>query len=136
MAHPSDLKNELAYYHVKNAAAITSSSNSSGFSVDNGCQEVVFVFNIGAVSGTSPTLDIQIQSSLNDNTATTQEAADAYANISGATLALTDSNASSTATLSVKTRGEKWLRVNYTAGGTSPSFTMSMNAISHKLRLS
>src|SRR5574343_5708 len=105
MSFPGDRANEDLILHVLKSQAITASANTSGVNATNAGQEIMMLVNVGVVSGTSPTMALQVQSSLNDNTGTSKEEADAYASISGALISLTDSHANSTQVLSFKTRG-------------------------------
>ena len=136
MSFPGDRANEDLILHALKSQAVTSSANTTGVNATNASQEILMLVNVGVVSGTSPTMALQVQSSLNNNTGTSKEAADAYASISGALISLTDAHADTTQVLSFKTRGEAYLRVAMTIGGTSnPTFNMAINFIASKLRL-
>lgn len=136
MSFPGDRANEELRLHALSSQAVTADANATGVDAANACQEVLLMVNVGAVSGTDPTLEIQVQSSLNNNTATSQEAADAYAAISGAVINLTSAHANTTQVISFKTRGERYLRLALNISGSdTPTFNVSANFVSSKLRL-
>lgn len=101
------------------SAARTASANGTG--VDTmGYNEVVALLDVGAVSGTSPTLDVKLQES--DTSGGT------YTDISGAAFAqVTDANHSLTIGVKVGDGVRKrFIRAVATIGGTTPSFTCAI----------
>lgn len=124
MAFPGDL---VGTHHIKRAlasSAITASGTGVAIDLGEAGGETVIILNVGAVTGTSPTLDFTLTQSLNDNTASADSAADAYTSISGSEITLVAGSASTVVTLSLKGRSKRWVKLAYTAGGTTPSFTM------------
>lgn len=91
--------------------AITASGNSSTFSQDGAVGNLVVTFDATAVSGTSPSLTIQLQGS--------QDGVNWY-NVGSPSSAIT---AVSFTRLPFTNVLEPNLRLNYTVSGTSPSFS-------------
>ncbi len=84
---------------------------------DIGIGDAVFlVVNISAVSGTSPTLTIAIQT--DDNSAFSSPATLAQS------ASLAPPTANSQIVVVLPRTNERYLRANYTVGGTSPSITL------------
>lgn len=127
-----DLVNQYSISQARNPAALTSTTQTSGIDLRDCGPTVTVLIHVGAVTGTSPTLTVAAQSSINNNTANAEAAADAYADITGASVALTDSDANSLVTLTFHNRNERYVRLNLTVGGTSPSFTFGATVISKK----
>ena len=96
-------------------ATRTTSANGSGIDTQ-GYDEVVALLDVGAVSGTTPTLDLKLQES--DTSGGT------YTDIPGATIpTVTTSNHA--LTVSYRTAGggrKRFVRAVATIGGTTPSF--------------
>lgn len=95
--------------------AITTSTN--GESVDRlGYLSAAAVLDIGAVSGTSPTLDVKIQESDDEST---------WTDVPGATFTqMTAADQREELGLELQTR-KRYLRAVATPGGTSPNFQTS-----------
>ncbi len=102
--------------------ALTSSADGTG--IDRlGFDDAMFMLEVGAVSGTSPTLDVKIQESADNST---------FTDISGATFTQITA-ADKSATLRVNLAGKKrYLRAVATIAGTSPSFTGGVQAVLSK----
>ncbi len=94
-------------------------STATGTGVDcSGYEEVVYVAMVGAVSGTTPTLDVKIQECLTSGGTYTDITGAAFAQIVDATHQFH---------LGVRVNPLKpFQRVLATIAGTSPSFTMSV----------
>lgn len=108
-----DLANECKWGQSLVSATRTSSGNGSAVDMQDCGPEVVAVLDVGAVSGTSPTLDVKLQES--DTSGGT------YSDISGATFTqVTASNAQQT--IQVANRTKRYVRAVATIAGTSPSF--------------
>lgn len=104
-------------------AARTATANGTGVDVTDyeGMAEVVLDSAAGA--GTSPTQDIKLQDSADNST---------YADIAGATFTQVV-NAASQQKISVDlSSARKYVRAVSTIGGTSPSFTSSVNLLARK----
>ena len=96
-------------------AALTSTAN--GTSVDTkGYNSAMVALEVGAVTGTSPTLDVKIQESSDNST---------WTDVSGATFTqVTASNNSQVLRVEgLGTSRSRYLRAVATIAGTSPSFT-------------
>lgn len=132
MALPNDPKSTKSIKSLQIPVAVTSTANGSGVDFGDCDQSGLLVISVGAVTGTSPTLALKLQESKNNNTADASGAAEAYADITGATASLTDSDASSVVTVRVNNRSRRYVRLVKTAGGTSPSFTISVVFIADK----
>ncbi len=115
------------YDAIKAAFSIrpqTATSTATGTGVDTkGYNSAMAVLEVGAVSGTSPTLNVKIQDSADNST---------FADVSGLTLTqVTAANNSqvlridglNTSTL------RRYLRAVGTIGGTSPSFAFSVEIL-------
>lgn len=111
--------------------AQTITADASGAGVDTtGYDRVTFQVNVGTVTGTSPTLDITLQESSDDG------GSDAYANVTSGTITqITDSNDESIYLLEVNAaKRERYLRLDFNTGGTSPSYPISATAWLHRAR--
>jgi hypothetical protein len=137
MSLPSNAANEKVFLSLKVPVAVTAGGNGTGVSCTNCCQELIWITHVGASAGTSPTLNLKLQSSINDNTASAAGAADAYADITGASIDLTSSDANTIIVRSVVVRNETYVRlVTGTPGGSStPGFTFGSVLEATKLRL-
>lgn len=98
------------------SAARTTSGQSSGVDVGP-FDEAILLLNVTAASGTSPTLDIKIQTS-HDNS-------DWY----DTGTAFTQITATSKPSALKVTNFGKYVRAAWTIGGTSPSFTFSLQMV-------
>lgn len=132
MALPSDPKSTKSIVSLQIPVAVTATGNGSGVDLSSCDQSGLLLIHVGAVTGTSPTLALKLQESKNDNTLDASGAADAYADISGATASLTDADASTIVTVRVNNRSKRYIRLVKTAGGTSPSFTVGVTFIADK----
>lgn len=104
-----DLKNNVLYGHSISPQSVNGTVNGTGIDCRTGGAEVVVALAIGTVaSGATGT--ITINTSLNDNTASADAAADAYAAI-GDSQAITGSNANTTIIMRCSLRAEKYVRV-------------------------
>ncbi len=106
----------------KAPAALTASANGSGVN-GAGYQEMVWVALVGAVSGTTPTLDVKItESATSGGTyADPVGGAKSFAQITDATHAVH-------VTVPVNP-AKPFQRAEITIGGTTPSFTMAVAAL-------
>lgn len=129
-----DFANQYTISQIRNPAALTADAQSSGVDLRDHGPSTFVILNIGAVTGTTPTLTVTAQQSLNDNTASAEAAADAYTDISGAaTSSLTDSDANSRVLLTFHNRNERYVRLNFDVGGTNPSFLIGATLIAKKV---
>lgn len=101
--------------------ATTRTANVNGTGIDTWAkgrpQGSIFMLSVGAASGTTPTLDVKIQDSLDNST---------FNDVAGA--ALTQKTAAGFQEINVgQTR--RYVRAVGTVGGTTPSFTYSVTAV-------
>lgn len=110
-----------AVFSFRPQAAI---ATANGGNVDTfGFNSAAFILEVGAVTGTSPTLDVKIQESADGSTG--------WADVSGATLTqVTASNNSQILRVEgLGTNRKRYLRGVATIGGTTPSFTFALEAL-------
>jgi|SRR5262245_22636127 len=120
MTHINDFKNNVVAPNGTNTIepkALTTTTNGAAVDlVDGGPSPCFATLHVGAVTGTTPTLDVKIQES--DTSGGT------YTDITGATFAQ-------------QTASNKWLAINFnrtkrfcravaTIAGTTPSFTLAV----------
>ena len=105
-------------------ATRTATGQTSGIDVRDYDGDLVFVLDTtGGGSGSSPTLDVTIEDSADNSS---------FSALSGAAFTQVTGSASAQ-TLEVDANGcKRYVRVKYTIGGSSPSFTFSVNAIGLK----
>lgn len=120
---------------VLGPGAVTASGNSVGIDLGDTGPAVTLLLNVGAITGTTPTMDLKLQSSKNDNVAS-PEAADAYADIPNASFAQLTSADTGVGVVSyaIVNRPERFVRLSYTVAGTTPSFTISGLILARKTR--
>ncbi len=122
-----DFVNESSQVRMVDPAAVTA-TGTLGQSVDlQGFQgRVLLLIALGAVTGTTPTLDLKVQDSADNSSF-----ADATTAI---TLAqLVTASAAKVFALAVDVRSvRRYIKLYGTAGGTTPSFTMSVAVVGQK----
>ena len=101
-------------------AARTSTGQTSGIDLKNYDGDVVFLLDSAAGTGTSPTLDVTIEDSADNSS---------FAAITGAAFTQVVDAASAQKLVVNKDSARRYVRVKYTVGGTTPSFTFSVNAV-------
>lgn len=102
----------------------TATSTVNGSSVDTlGYNSAAFILEVGAVSGTSPTLDVKIQESADGSTG--------WTDVSGATFTqVTAANNSQILRVEdLNNTRKRYLRAVATIAGTSPSFALACEAL-------
>lgn len=108
-------------------AARTTTTNGTGIDIKDYTGKIKVVLDSAAGTGTSPTLDVKLQES--DTVGGT------YVDISGAAFTQVV-GASSLQSIGLEVNDRKrFIRAVATIGGTSPSFTSSVNAIGMKASL-
>ena len=132
MPQMRDLANALTTVQDRAPAALTADTQGTGASWADHEVGVLVTLDVGAVTGTTPTLTVQLQQSKNDNTADASGAADAYTDVTGASQALTDGNANSIVKFMAYGYDEKYLRLDYDVGGTNPSFLIGGSISGYK----
>lgn len=115
-------KLDLVNLHA--TAARTSTGNATGVDVQAYDGDIVLVLDSAAGTGTTPTLDVKIQSS--DTLGGT------YGDITGATFTQVTTTASQQKLVISKDEARRFLRVVYTVAGSTPSFTFSVNGVGAK----
>ena len=95
----------------------TTTVNATGVDMGNSGAYVLASVIVGTVSS-GGTATVKLQSSRNDNTADAGAAADAYADISGATVDITAADAGTLVQFKTNARAEKYVRVVATTSGT------------------
>jgi len=109
--------------NLSSIAARTSTVTGTGVDVSAYTGPMLFVQDVGTVSGTTPTLDGKLQDSADDSS---------YADVTGATFTqVTASNSVQTLQLGADSV-RKYVRWVGTIGGTTPSFTCGVKAIGIK----
>ena len=104
------------------AAAQTASFTSGSVDLSK-FKRALFILDVGAVSGTSPTFDAKLQESTDNVT---------FTDLVGSNVAITTiTTANHTVTLEVRADQltKRYVRVTVTIGGTTPSFTCAVLAL-------
>jgi len=127
-----DLKNKLTTVVDRAPAALTSDTQGTGASWADHEVGVWVQLQIGTTVGTTPALVVQLQQSKNDNTADASGAADAYTDVTGATVTLSDSDANTAVSFMAYNYNEKFLRLDYDITGTSASFVIGATISANK----
>lgn len=125
MTNINDLKNNIVMPNDGGtfpAAARTTTANGAAQDLVDSAGPCFALLNIGAVTGTTPTLDIKVQES--DTSGGT------YTDIPGATLP--QQNASNKSLAMNFNRTKRFVRGVATIGGTTPSFTFSFQIFGQK----
>jgi hypothetical protein len=101
--------------------ALTATTNGTGVDTQ-GYNDAVAVLEVGAVTGTSPTMTVKIQESDDNST---------FSDVSGLTFTqVTASNSSQLLRISeLNVTRKRYLRAVATIGGTTPSFTTSCELV-------
>lgn len=123
---PSDINTPLTQTSVSAIAARTSTVTATGIDISGYRGGLIVQQLVGAVSGTSPTLNGKLQSSPDNST---------WSDISGATFTeVTSSDSFQKIGINVRDAA-KYLRYVGTIAGTSPSFTMGVVLLGQKERV-
>jgi hypothetical protein len=118
-----DLKNHLTVTNIAAPIARTATVTSSGVDLKGYEGNYLVVQDVGAVSGTTPTLDGKIQDSADNSS---------FADVSGLTFTQVTAS-TSLLTLNVDTRlVRRYIRYVGTIGGTTPSFGMDVIGLGAK----
>lgn len=104
-------------------AARTATANGTGVDLQQYSGDVAVVLDSAAGTGTSPTLDVKLQDSADNST---------FADITGATFTQVINAASQQKIVVNKDAARRYVRAVATIGGTTPSFTFSVNAVGVK----
>lgn len=112
-------KLQLSTLHA--TAARTATGSATGVDMQARDGDLYLVLDSAAGTGTTPTLDVTVESS--DTLAGT------YTAITGAAFTRVTTTASQQSLTISKDEARRFIRVTYTIGGTTPSFTFSVSAI-------
>ena len=104
-------------------AARTATGQTSGIDLRTYDGDVVFILDSAAGGGSSPTLDITIEDSADNSS---------FSALSGAAFTQVTGTASAQKLDINKDEAKRYVRIKYTIGGSSPTFTFSVNAIGLK----
>jgi len=115
-------KFELLSFHP--TAARTATGNGTGVDMQAYDGDVVLVLDSAAGTGTTPTLAITVEHS--------DVSGSGYTAISGAAFTTVTTTASQQELVISKDEAKRYVRVTYTLGGTTPSFTFSVNGLGVK----
>lgn len=115
-------KLQLLAFHP--TAARTTTGNGTAVDAQTFDGDLFLVLDSAAGTGTTPTLDVKIQSS--DTSGGT------FTDITGATFTQVTGTASQQSIVISKDEARRWIRIVYTVSGTTPSFTFSVNAVGVK----
>lgn len=118
------LKESLTAVQVSVPAARTATVTGSAIDTQLYAGDLVVVQDVGAVSGTTPTLDGKIQDSADGSTG--------WADVSGATAAQVTASNSILVIKVPKRAAKRYVRYVGTIGGTTPSFTMGVTLLAQK----
>ena len=106
-------------------AARTATGQTSGIDLRAYDGDVLFVLDSAAGGGSSPTLDVTIEESAdNSSFAAVASGAVAFTQVTG--------TASAQKVALNKDDAKRYVRIKYTIGGSSPTFTFSVNAVGLK----
>ncbi len=117
----SDRGNTVAVSSLRATAAITATGQGSAVDVRTRRGLGVIILDSAAGTGTSPTLDAVIQDSADGSTG--------WATVAGATFTQVAGAASLQTLVFDFDACRGFIRVSETVGGTTPSFTRSINAV-------
>ena len=105
-------------------AAVTSTATSSAIDLLEYDGDVMLILDSAAGGGSSPTLDIKLTES--------DETGGTYTDLSGATFTQVTGSASMQTLAINKDSSKRFIRIVQTIGGSSPTFTFSINLIGLK----
>ena len=126
-----DLQYLIARAQGLPAQSVNGTVNATGVNLVETGAFVLAVINVGTVAS-GGTATVKLQSSKNNNTADASDAADAYADITGATVSLTGSDANSIVYIKCQTRAEKYVRV---VAITTDAVLLAVDLEAHPLRI-
>ena len=103
--------------------AKTATGQGSGVDLQDYEGDVLFILDSAAGGGSSPTLDVTVEDS-DDNSSFSALSGAAFTQVTGS---------ASTQKLSINAdESKRYVRVKYTVGGSSPTFTFSVNGLGLK----
>lgn len=114
-------RNEEAFQVDELLASAARTSDGQSGAVDLGkFNDLIVYLDITAASGTTPTLDVKLQTSYDDGGTWFDLPSGAFS----------QKSAVGKDVLQIGSNFGRWLRIDYSIGGTTPSFTFSVNAVS------
>ena len=115
---------KLQLFSCVATAAVTSTATSAAIDLKEYDGDVSLILTSAAGTGSSPTLDVKVQDS--DSSSGT------YGDLSGAAFTqVTDSASMQVITFS-KDEAKRYIKIVQTVGGSTPSFTFSINGVALK----
>ena len=105
-------------------AAVTATATSSAIDLLEFDGDILLVLDSAAGTGSSPTLDIKLTNS--------DASSGTYTDLSGATFTQVTGSASMQTLVINKDSAERYVKIVQTIGGSTPSFTFSINLIGVK----
>jgi len=105
-------------------AARTATGNGTGLDMQTYDGDVVLILDSAAGTGTTPTLAVTVEHS--------DSLGSGYTAISGAAFTTVTTTASQQKLVVSKDEAKRYVRVTYTIGGSTPSFTFSVNGVGVK----
>jgi hypothetical protein len=115
-------KLDLVNFHA--TAARTATGSATGVDVQAYDGDLVLVLDSAAGTGTTPTLAVTVEHS--------DALGSGYTAITGAAFTTVTTTASQQKLVISKDEAKRYVRVTYTIGGSTPSFTFSVNAVGVK----
>lgn len=115
-------KLEAINFHA--TAARTATGSATGVDMQQYDGDVVLILDSAAGTGTSPTLAVTIEHS--------DSLGSGYTAIAGAAFTSVTTTASQQRLVISKDEARRYVRATYTLGGTTPSFTFSVNGVAAK----
>lgn len=115
-------KLEFATFHA--TAARTATGSATGIDMQQYDGDFVLILDSAAGTGTTPTLAVTVESS--------DALGSGYAAITGAAFTTVTTTASQQKLVISKDEAKRYIRVTYTIGGSTPSFTFSVNGVGVK----
>ena len=115
---------KLQLFSCVATAAVTSTATSAAIDLKEYDGDVSLILTSAAGTGSSPTLDVKVQDSdASDGT---------YGDLSGAAFTQVTDSASVQVITFVKDEAKRYIKIVQTVGGSTPSFTFSINAVALK----
>lgn len=125
-----DLKNALKHgMSIAPQSCGVGATTGSAVNLTQTGPEILAVVSVGAVAS-GGTAIVKLQSSLNDNTGTARDAADAYADISGATVSISGADANTLVYIQTFVREEGYVKAVATVS--TAAIILGVNIIADK----
>ena len=115
---------KLEIFSVVPTAAVTSTATSSAIDLLEYDGDVMLILDSAAGGGSSPTLDIKVTES--------DASSGTYTDLSGATFTQVTGSASMQTLAINKDESKRYIKIVQTIGGSSPTFTFSINLVGVK----